>query len=121
MWHYGEALKDIVRVWTNLLWFLYNYFSLPLLSRTLFVPWRRIHEERSKKGFSVEDIAEKVVTNTIMRLVGALVRFSIIVMGTVVIFIFFWAGLLFYIVWIFMPLLIPVSFFYGLSVLLGMS
>lgn len=115
MWHYGEALSDIVRVWTNFLWFLYNYFSLPLLLRTFFAPWRRIREERSKKGFSPEDIAETVVTNTVMRLVGALMRLVIIAVGSVVVLAAFWAGLLFYAVWLLMPLLIPVSFIFGLS------
>ncbi|OHA26237.1 MAG: hypothetical protein A3C06_04585 [Candidatus Taylorbacteria bacterium RIFCSPHIGHO2_02_FULL_46_13] len=115
-WHYTEALRDIARVWTNFLWFLYNFFSVSLLTRTLFAPWQRISEKRTRTGLHMEDIAEVVVTNTIMRAVGALLRFILIVVGVLSVLIAFWAGLLFYVLWILLPALIPVSFFYGLSI-----
>ena len=115
-WHYGEALRDGLRVWTNFLWFLSNFFSLSLLSRTLFAPWKRIQESRGK--LSLENIAEMLVTNTIMRLVGALLRSVIIIIGGLAVLVTFWIGILFYIVWLLLPALLFVSLFYGVSLII---
>lgn len=114
-WHYGEALRDGLRVWTNLLWFLSNFFSLSLLIRTFFAPWKRIQESRGR--LSIENIAEAVVTNTIMRFVGALMRFVVICIGCLAVLATFWLGVVFLVVWLLMPLLCIGSLFYGVSFL----
>ncbi|OHA17751.1 MAG: hypothetical protein A2664_04025 [Candidatus Taylorbacteria bacterium RIFCSPHIGHO2_01_FULL_46_22b] len=118
LWHYTEGLRDMTRVWTNFLWFLYNFFSIPILAKTLFEPWRRIQEQKHRGGFSPEDIAETLMTNTIMRLVGALIRLCTIAIGTCVILVVFWGGILLYGAWLLLPALIPASFLYGLSSLI---
>src|SRR3989344_5618520 len=41
-WHFIAAPKEILKGWGNILWFGFNYFSVPLLLKTLFAPWRRI-------------------------------------------------------------------------------
>lgn len=118
VWHYAQGLKDIARVWTNLLWFVYNFFSLPLLLKTFFEPWRRITETRVVGKFSGEDIAEVLMTNVVMRFVGALLRAVMIVIGTIAVLIVFWGGIFFYVAWVFLPILVIASFFYGLSILI---
>jgi len=113
-WHYSQALKDITRVWTNFLWFFFNFFSIGLLAKTFFAPWKRITEGRNREGFHMEDIAEVLVTNTVMRLIGAMMRSILIIVGTLITIGVFWAGLLFYAAWILLPALLPISFVYGL-------
>lgn len=117
VWHYGAAFRDITRVWTNFLWFFNNFFSMTLLAKTFFAPWRRIQESRGP-GFSLENIAEAVVTNTVMRFMGALMRFVILLVGGIVILFFFWVGVVFFAVWLLLPALLIASFFYGLAVLI---
>lgn len=117
VWHYSSAFRDITRVWTNFLWFTYNFFSLPLLVKTFFAPWKRLHEERAKGAFSLEDIASVIVTNTVMRFVGALMRTAVLFVGTIFVLLVFWVGLIFYVAWVFLPVLCVWSFLYGLSVL----
>lgn len=116
-WHYSEAFKDITRVWTNFLWFIFNFFSITILLKTFFSPWRRIQEGRTKEGFHPEDIAEAFVTTTVMRIIGMMLRSFIIIVGLLVTLAVFWGGLLFYAVWMLLPVLVPVSFIYGLSLL----
>ncbi len=119
MWHYSIAFRDITRVWTNFLWFFFNFFSLGLLAKSLFAPWRRIREEKGR-GFSIERIAEAIVTNTVMRLVGFVMRLVILIIGTAVFLIVFWVGMVFYLVWALYPVVTVVSFVYGLSTLTGL-
>ena len=114
IWHYSEALKDITRVWTNFLWFISNFFSLPLLFKTFFAPWKRIEEKRPR-GFSLEIIAEVVIANTLMRFVGAVIRFGVVVVGIVAILFVFWFGIFFFVLWLLLPVLAPLSFIYGVA------
>jgi len=116
-WHYSEALKDITRIWTNFLWFIANFFSLTLLLRTFFSPWQRLTEGRAREGFHAEDIAEAIMTNTIMRLVGMLMRSIAIILGITMLLIVFCAGIAFYAVWLLLPVLATTSFVYGLMLL----
>jgi|SRR3989344_1779381 len=120
-WHYGEAFKDITRIWTNFIWFTFNFFSIPLLLPTFFSPWRRIREERVKGTLHLEDIAGVILTNTVMRLVGMFLRAIILLLGILFVFTVFWIGVCFYVVWIVLPVLVPLSLFYGLSILMGIA
>ena len=117
-WHYGEAYRDIIRLWTNFLWFFGNFFSLTLLIKTFFAPWKRIKEGRGAR-FSLENIAEAVVTNTVMRLVGALMRSAVILAGSIAVLAVFWLGILLIAVWTLLPLLLVLSFIYGLTVFIS--
>ena len=72
-WHYRLALVAWWRIYRNLLWFLFNFFSVALLFRTLAAPWRRLNEAYPK-GFNPGVIVETLVVNGLMRLFGLAVR-----------------------------------------------
>ena len=78
-WHYSLALAAWWRIYGNLLWFLYHFFSLPIIIRTLFAPWRRLAEPYPK-GFNPAATAETLVVNGLMRLIGLIIR-SIFLFG----------------------------------------
>lgn len=118
IWHYSTAYTDLIRLWTNYIWFFYNFFSISILAKTLFSPWQRITERRQHAGLDFEDIAEVVVINVLMRVVGFIVRTVFIVLGLLTVFIVFWLGIFLLLVWTFLPAIIPVSFVYGISILL---
>jgi hypothetical protein len=80
IWYYSVGLGVLFRAWMNLHWFLYHYFSIPVLLKTFFAPFRRIREYRAR-GFDPKDIFEVLVVNTLMRAVGVLVRSVVIVIG----------------------------------------
>lgn len=115
-WHYGAAFFDILRIWRNFLWLTVHYFSTGLLLKTFFSPWRRIHEERPKKGtFSLSYYLGIFVVNTMMRIVGALARSIIIVISLIVLGAMLAFGIIFLLFWIIAPLAIFLLFFTGLG------
>ena len=80
LWHYTRALREMFSVFGNFMWFLYNYFSIPLLVKTFFSPFERLGEEY-KKGLNIEAMLGTFVINTIMRIVGVVMRALVIVGG----------------------------------------
>ncbi len=111
-WHYTKALALMTHVFANLLWFIWHFFSIPQLAKTLFSPFKRITEKR--KGFSFEDIAGTIIVNLLSRLIGAMIRISIVLAGLISLT---FAVLLFgltYLLWFFLPAMIMVILVYGL-------
>src|SRR5688572_8031457 len=107
-WHYRNGISDAKNLSKNLLWFLWNFFSINLLLKTLFSPWQKLNERRTKG--SLQSFFESLVINTLMRLVGAVIRLIFIFLGLIIIA--FSAVLLFFfnILWLIMPAIVAVSF-----------
>ncbi len=117
LWHYTTAFKNITHVWLNMLWFMNRLFSVPLLLRTLFSPWKRMTEDE-KVGFNLERWAENVVANIMSRIVGAIVRLPIILLGIFALISTSIFGLLFYIFWVLAPVVVVALFLTGLAEIL---
>lgn len=117
-WHYTDGFRGIFVVWMNYLWFFYHLFSISLLARTLFAPWKRLGESYRNEagGIELEKVAETFVVNGVMRFVGALVRLVTIAVGITAISLTFALGALMFVVWALLPLLIGV--FAGLGIFL---
>ncbi len=82
IWHYTRAFADLVRIWQNIVWFVVHFFSLPVLFRTFFRPFRRMGEQGPAHFDPAGWIAARI-TNTILRIVGMLVRSLVIFVGVV--------------------------------------
>jgi len=115
-WHYSRAIRDTIVLWSNIIWFLSNFFSLPLLSSTLFSPWKRLHEKRSEH-FDIEDFMSVIVVNVMMRLVGFLFRITIIAIGLIVLTLALILMGIHLLIWIFFPLVVTGLVYYGTSLL----
>ena len=72
--------------------------------RTFFAPWKRIHANREKRNFDLADFAATFLVNFIMRIMGAIMRTTIIVVGITTLSIVIVAGLVFFLLWILVPL-----------------
>ncbi|PJE64646.1 MAG: hypothetical protein COU90_02280 [Candidatus Ryanbacteria bacterium CG10_big_fil_rev_8_21_14_0_10_43_42] len=72
-WQYGEGVQEFLRVWRNVHWVVYRLFSISILLRTFFSPFRRTSESYGK-GFDPKRYAETFVINIVTRLVGVAVR-----------------------------------------------
>ena len=72
-WHYTGGLLACLRLWADFLWFIYHFFSAPVIMRTLFTPWRRLGEPY-RSGFDPERALETFIVNLLMRLFGLVVR-----------------------------------------------
>ncbi len=106
-WHYSMAIRDLVGIIGNFFWFFYEFFSIPLLLKTFFVPFHRLEEQRTK-AFKPQAWAEALLVTSLMRMVGALLRSLLIVIG---IFFLLLTGVLggtMLIAWICAPLLLGI-------------
>ncbi len=113
IWHYTKAWQDSVRVIENYLWFVGNFFSINLLLRTLFSPWRRLSVSGGKGG--EESFFGALLINTLMRGVGFLIRSATIVLGAVVVLLTIVLSAAFIVVWLCLPVLVVLFFLAGLG------
>lgn len=82
IWHYGNALRDLLSIARNLLWFCWHFFSVPDLARTLFSPFARIRQTY----FTINDLEESfqnLTANAVSRAVGLVLRTIVIGTGLV--------------------------------------
>ena len=115
-WHYSIGLVDCLRLLANFLWFIYHFFSVPEVVRTLFSPWRRLGESY-RVGFHPERVLEAFIVNTLMRLVGFVIRLVWLMVALVAIIITFLLGLLVMLVFLTAPAVIIASFVIGFYLL----
>lgn len=118
LWHYGKALLDFANLWKNLVVFFYQFFSIPTLLLSLFSPWHRMNDAYSGQ-LTFEATVGTFIVNTIMRLVGAIVRAIFIVLGLVCIFASIVIGFVAFGLWIVMPIVWFYLFTAGFSLLLS--
>jgi hypothetical protein len=119
-WHYFEAQRKIFRLSANYTWFVWNFFSIGLLSKTLFAPWQRL-EEKQRTGFDIEAYLSKLIINWIVRIFGAVIRTIFIVIGLFFLALGFVATALIYVFWLALPFLVIFFFLAGVLLLLGPS
>lgn len=107
IWHYSIGLADFFRVWGNFLWFDWHFFSIPLLTKTLVSPWRRLGETKKQPGLHPEEFFGNLIVNTLMRIVGIFVRLATIIIGLFFLVVIAIIGFLALIVWLTAPFIIP--------------
>lgn len=115
-WHYSGALQSGVLLIRNILTFLLHFFSVPLLLRTYFNKFGRLGESY-KGGFDLERFFSTFVVNTLMRIVGVIVRTIFILMGLLSVLVGAMTGLLFIFAWLLLPLIVFVCFVYGITLI----
>lgn len=113
VWHYGIGIVEMLVNFKNFLNFVFNFFSIGILFRTLFSPFQRLKEEY-KGGLNVSAFLENFVANLIMRFVGFFVRTYIIVFGIIALIITFLIQTIFFLLWILAPFFLIFLFFYSL-------
>lgn len=117
IWHYTVALKDFFNLSKNFLWFIFHFFSISVLLKTLFSPWQKL-DESYKRGFNLNAIFETFVVNVLMRIVGFFIRITMIVVGTLTWIITLATSIVTFMVWIFLPFVITILFISGIKLLL---
>lgn len=115
VWHYTLGFRSLTATWLNFMWFIFHFFSIALLVRTLFSPWKRMRA--STRSFDLNELLETIIFNILSRLFGALIRLSIIGIGIALLGV----GLMVYgvllIVWLAFPVILLTSCAYGLMLL----
>ncbi|MFM2340050.1 MAG: hypothetical protein RLZZ360_686 [Candidatus Parcubacteria bacterium] len=114
-WHYTNALIVYLRILKNFWWFIVAYFSIPLLIKTLFVPYKRMTESSTR---TISSWLEARVMNTLSRLVGLLVRSCLLITGLISLGALIGIGVCGYMIWLGLPILTILLGIYGGVVLM---
>ena len=117
IWHLIDAPKGIIQAWKNYLRFNLNYFSVVLLFKTLFAPWRKYRASYGR-GFDFVRYLEAFLSNLIFRLFGATIRSFLILIGLSIEIIIFIAGATVLLIWLISPLLLILAIYHGFRILI---
>ncbi len=105
VWHYTSGIINYFSLWGNFIWFSYNYFSFNILLRTLFSPFKRLSEKNSK-GLDPGKFFGDLIVNTLMRLIGFLMRTVVIFVGIMVTTVVVLGGLGLFFIWLILPIVL---------------
>lgn len=114
IWHYTKGLKELLVNWGHILYFVIHYFSIPNLLLTLISPWKRMNEGASHT-INPGAIMEHVIFNSIMRVVGLLIRTVTIVIGLVATALVIVGGVGMILLWMLLPIFLIILVFAGFT------
>ena len=110
-WHFVEMPKFLLGVWKNYIIFALDYFSLPVLLKSLFAPWRK-YRWNYPKWFKVGEFLSTLISNMFSRLIGALIRIVLIAIGILFQIFVIFAGLAVFLLWLLIPFIIIAGFWF---------
>lgn len=110
-WHYTGGVIGLGRVWDNYLWFITEYFSISVLTKSFFKPYIKL-----KDDIYVE--YESGVVSFVMSIVGVILRSIVILAGVIAYVVFLLSFFLAFIIWLLLPFIIATFLIFGLVTIL---
>ena len=101
-WWYGRGWSGRISIIVQRIYSTADYFSVGRLLMTLFSPYKQI-SSGSVDG-SINIMMRQMVDQTVSRLIGAFVRTFMIILGLVVLFIHIVVGSVVLLLWLILPL-----------------
>lgn len=111
LWQFYEMPNFLIGVCINYFIFASNLFSVSLLLKTLFSPWKK-YRWGYPKGFNVTEFFNTLISNVFSRFLGALMRLFLIVAGIFFQIFVVIAGLAIIFIWILLPFIIFAGFIF---------
>lgn len=111
LWHYSVALLDFARAASNLFWFLAHFFSLELILKTFFVPWKRLGEAQGAW-------VGRIVVNSAMRVIGVCMRLLLLVCAALSFVLLACAVVVALALWLALPFVIVILLVVGVRALI---
>lgn len=102
-WWYGAGWKQRFSMLKERLATTADYFSIDLLIKTLFAPYRQISAGQTRGSIQVQ--LQAFFDRLLSRIIGAIVRLFMIVIGSVSLLVYLLIGLFLVILWGIVPLL----------------
>ena len=112
-WHYTAALGSIMKIWTNYIWFISNYFSFKTILISFFRPYKKLTESNYDNAGS-----ENIIVSSIMKFVGVVLRLGVILTGSIIYSLNLLFGFLVFVLWLMSPLILTVFFMMGIIALI---
>ena len=104
-WWYGRGFREYLQGFVDHLRDAADFFSMRLLIRNLFAPFRQIAAQKDE-NLSLNMRFHAWVDLMISRFVGATIRFLLLIIGTIVLIIRVVIGVVLAVAWPLMPALI---------------
>ncbi len=104
VWWYGTGLIQAYQIATSIMAHVTDFFSLPILFRTLFAPWK--NDVTVARNLSLADQLKVWQMNFVGRFIGFLVRSVVIVVALLILFILVLAGAAGLVIWLLGPPLV---------------
>ncbi len=120
VWYYTAALFNFIKISGDFIWFLYHFFSIPILVPTLFSKWKRIGDVRTRK-FDIKDFFSVFIVNAIIRVIGFFIRSFVIITGVLSIILALAVEIAFFVGWLFLPVIIVILFALGMKLMIGLD
>lgn len=116
-WQFLEVPRNILMAWSNFLKFNLNYFSIPLLIKTFFSPWRR-YKVSYGKGFDAGRYFEAFFSNFIFRILGAILKSFLIFIGLLAEVFIILGGMIVFLGWLVLPAILIGGLIFGIKILI---
>lgn len=116
IWHFFDVPKSILNAWKNFLLFNLNYFSLSLLFKTLFSHWHK-YQWYYGRGFDIKGYLEVFFSNSLSRVLGAVMRSILIIIGLMAEVFIIFLGLIVFLIWLVLPIILIYGLYFGIKVL----
>jgi hypothetical protein len=110
-WWYGRGWKQNIQEFERRTKRIHEAFSVSLLLKTLFAPWRRII---TPPGATINDKLRAVGDNIVSRVIGFIVRFFVLFGALITIIIIGLATLFEIVLWPLLPPAVPVLLLIGM-------
>lgn len=107
IWHYTVSLRQNINIIINFIWLAYHFFSVPLLLKTLFSPLR----------WGSEALWNNRGGRFALRVAGFVVRTLTLAFGLMVFVMVALFGILFFLIWLVLPLVIVGLFVIGVRLI----
>lgn len=105
VWHYGQGLNQYLQRWLYAIAWIIHFFSLPILLKTLFSPWKRLIDTDDSPGLNFQKIFRQLSFNLVSRGIGAVVRLVLFLFGILLLLPATIIGLVGCICWIVIPII----------------
>lgn len=111
-----DVPREILKAWRNFLLFNLKFFSVGLLLKTFFSYWRN-NKWSSPRSFDIGGFFSAAAGNLISRILGALMRSLLIVVGILAEIFILAVGAVILAAWIVLPAVLILGILFGLNII----
>jgi len=116
-WYFIDMSLSLLKLWKDFLVFNLSYFSIPTLLASLFSHWHRYYSPYSN-AFDLWKNLESFVFNMMSRIIGAMLRIILIIIGLILEGLIIIAGAMMLIIWIALPILLVAGVLLGFKLII---
>lgn len=101
-WQFAEMPGFLFSVWKNYIFFALDFFSVPLLVKSLLAPWRRYRWVYPKR-FDPKEFFNTLISNAFSRILGCFCRILLIILGVIFQIFVLSLGAIVFLAWFLIP------------------